>query len=141
MLFLNNPFFLGVIEIAAKYVKDVTERLVTFDVRKQSSNSSDGVTPVGMVTANSLSLDLNCYDRSALIYDKTFAFNKDKINLYKNIVIKPFIKINGSDAIPYGTFYSTEDFSLTEFGDVSITALDGAGYLQKIMAPDILMRD
>ena len=133
--------YLGVIEIAAKYVKDVTERLVSFSVQKQSSNSSDGLTPVGMVTANSLSLDLNCYDGSGLIYDKTFAFNKDKINLYKNITIKPFIKINGSDAIPYGFFYSTEDFSLSEFGDVSITALDGAGYLQKIMAPDILMRD
>jgi len=133
--------YLGVIEIAAKYVKDVTDRIVAYDVRKQSSNSSDGLTPVGMVTANSLSLDLNCYDRSALIYDKTFAFNKDKINLYKNITIKPFIKINNSDAIPYGVFYSTEDFSLSEFGDVNITALDGAGYLQKIMAPDILMRD
>ena len=133
--------YLGVIEIAAKYVKDVTERLVGYDVRKQSSNSSDGVTPVGMVTANSLSLDLNCYDGSGLIYDKTFSFNKDKINLYKNITINPFIKINGSDAIPYGIFYSTEEFSLSEFGDVNITALDGAGYLQKIMAPDILMRD
>lgn len=133
--------YVGVIEIAAKYVKDVSDRLVTFDVRKQSSNSSDGVTPVGMVTANSLSLDLNCYDRSGLMYDKTFAFNKDKINLYKNILIEPFIKIDGSAAIPYGVFYATEDLSITEYGDVSITALDGAGYLQKIMAPDILMRD
>ena len=133
--------YLGVIEIAAKYVKDVTDRLVTFDVRKQSSNASDGVTPVGTVTANSLSLDLNCYDGSGFIYDKTVAFNKDKINLYKNILIKPFIKIENSDKIPYGIFYSTEDFSLTEYGDVSISALDGAGYLQKIMAPDILMRD
>ena len=133
--------YLGVIEIAAKYVKDVTDRLVTFDVRKQSSNASDGITPVGTVTANSLSLDLNCYDGSGFIYDKTFSFNKDKINLYKNILIRPFIKIENSDKIPYGIFYSTEDFSLTEYGDVSISALDGAGYLQKIMAPDILMRD
>jgi hypothetical protein len=133
--------YVGVIEIAAKFVKDVTDRLVTFDVRKQSSNASDGVTPVGSVTANSLTLDLNCYDGSGLIYDKTFAFNKDKINLYKNITIKPSISIDGSAKIPYGTFYSSEDFSLTEYGDVSITALDGAGYLQKIMAPDILMRD
>lgn len=133
--------YVGVIEIAAKYVKDVTDRLVTFDVRKQSSNASDGITPVGMVTANSLTLDLNCYDQSGLVYDKTFAFDKSKINLYKNITVRPYISINNSTKIPYGTFYSTEDFSLTEYGDVSITALDGAGYLQKIMAPDILMRD
>lgn len=133
--------YIGIIEIAAKYIKDVSDRLVTFDVRKQSSNSSDGITPVGMVTANSLSLDLNCYDRSGLAYDKTFSFDKNKINLYKNIVIEPFIKIQNSDSIPYGVFYGTEDFSITEYGDVSITALDGAGYLQKIMAPDILMRD
>ena len=132
--------YVGIIEIAAKYVKDVTDRIVSFDVRKESSNSSDGVTPVGSVTANSFSLNLNCYDGSALVYDKTFSFNKDKINLYKNIVIKPFIKINGSDNIPYGIFYSTEDFSVTEFGDVNISALDSGGYLQKIMAPDILMR-
>ena len=133
--------YVGVIEIGARYVQDVSDRLVTFDVRKQSSNSSDGITPVGMVTANSLSLDLNCYDRSGLSYDKTFSFDKNKVNLYKNIIIEPFIKIQNSDAIPYGVFYATEDFSITEHGDVSITALDGAGYLQKIMAPDILMRD
>lgn len=133
--------YLGIIEIAAKYVKDVTDRLVTFDVRKQSSNSSDGITPVGMVTANSLSLDLNCYDGTGFVYDKTFPFDKNKINLYKNIVVEPFITIENSDKIPYGVFYSTEEFSLSEYGDISISALDGAGYLQKIMAPDILMRD
>jgi hypothetical protein len=133
--------YVGIIEIAAKYVKDVTDRIVSFDVKKESSNASDGITPVGSVTANSFSINLNCYDGSALIYDKTFAFNKDKINLYKNIIIKPFIKINGSSNIPYGVFYSTEDFSVSEFGDVSISSLDGAGQLQKIIAPDILMRD
>ena len=52
--------YVGIIEIAAKYVKDVTDRIVSFDVRKESSNSSDGVTPVGSVTANSFSLNLNC---------------------------------------------------------------------------------
>ena len=133
--------YVGIIEIAAKYIKDVTDRIVTFDVRKQSSSSSDGITPVGMVTANSLSIDLNCYDETGFMYDKTFAFNKDKINLYKNIIIEPFITIENSDKIPYGVFYATEEISLSEYGDVSISALDGAGYLQKIMAPDILMRD
>lgn len=133
--------YVGIIEIAAKYIKDVTDRIVTFDVRKQSSSSSDGITPVGMVTANSLSIDLNCYDGTGFMYDKTFAFNKDKINLYKNIIIEPFITIENSDKIPYGVFYATEEISLSEYGDVSISALDGAGYLQKIMAPDILMRD
>jgi hypothetical protein len=107
--------YVGIIEIAAKYIKDVTDRIVTFDVRKQSSSSSDGITPVGMVTANSLSIDLNCYDETGFMYD--------------------------SDKIPYGVFYATEEISLSEYGDVSISALDGAGYLQKIMAPDILMRD
>ena len=130
--------YIGVIEVSPKLVVDITDRIVGFTVTKQSSNGSQGITPVGDVTANSLSIDLNCYDMTAVQYDKTFAFDKSKINLYKNIIIRPFTTINGSTKIPYGVFYAWE-FTVGEFGETNITALDGAISLQQILAPDILI--
>ena len=131
--------FIGVIEVGARYIQDVSSRVQSFQITKNSSDASDGIIPVGQVTANALSLSLEGYDRAGVEYDKTMPFNKDKINLYKNIKVTPFNKID-ADVIPQGVFY-IDSFLMSEFGEMDIQCLDGAKFLQEIMAPDIVMQD
>jgi hypothetical protein len=131
--------FIGVIEVGARYIQDISSRIQSFQVTKSSSDASDGIVPVGQVTANAFSISLEGYDRAGVEYDKTMQFNKDKINLYKNVKLTPFNKID-SDVIPQGTFY-IDSFSMSEFGDMEIQCLDGAKFLQEIIAPDIVMQD
>lgn len=130
---------LGVIEVGARYIQDVSNRLVSFQVSKTSSDDSSGIVPVGSVTSNALSVALEGYDRKGIEYDKTLAFNKDNINLYKNVKVMPFYKID-NDVINQGIFY-VDSFMLSEFGDVDIQALDGAKFLQEMLAPDIVIQN
>lgn len=131
--------YLGVIEVGARYIQDVSNRLVSFQVSKTSSDSSSGIVPVGAVTSNALSLFLEGYDRKGIEYDKTMPFNKDNVSLYKNVKILPFNKID-NDIIPQGVFY-VDSFSLSEFGDMDVQGLDGAKFLQEILAPDIVIQN
>jgi hypothetical protein len=131
--------YLGVIEVGARYIQDVSNRIVSFQVSKTSSDDSSGIVPVGSVTANALSMSLEGYDKKGIEYDKTMPFNKDNINLYKNVKVTPFNKI-GDDVIPQGVFY-IDSFTLSEFGDIDIQGLDGAKFLQEILAPDIVIQN
>jgi len=131
--------YLGIIEISARLVKDVTEVLESFNIFQNSSDSITGLVPVGDVTANSLRLSLNSYDKSYENYDKVNPFNKAKLNLYKNITIRPFVFVE-SEKINLGTFY-LDSYEVDEFGEVSINALDGARELQYIKPPDIVTKD
>ena len=131
--------YLGIIEISARLVKDVTDILESFNISQNSSDSISGLVPVGDVTANSLRLSLNSYDKSYENYDKSNPFNKAKLNLYKNIMVKPFVKIE-AEKIKLGTFY-LDSYEVEEFGEISINALDGARDLQYIKPPDIVTKD
>ena len=131
--------YVGVIELSPRYVIDVSNRLVSMTINKSSSDDVSGIIPVGNVTSNSIYVDINGYDRKYEYYDKTVPFNKDKVNLYKDTIIKPFVKV-GSEIINLGIFY-TDSFSVSEFGDIAITALDGAKELQYIKPPDIVCDD
>ena len=110
--------YLGVIEVGARYIQDVSNRLVSFQVSKNSSDDSSGIVPVGSVTSNAISVSLEGFDKKGIEYDKTQAFNKDNINLYKNVKLIPFNKI-GDDVIPQGIFY-VDSFTLSEFGEIDI---------------------
>ena len=131
--------YLGVIEVGARYIQDVSNRLVSFQVSKNSSDDSSGIVPVGSVTSNAISVSLEGFDKKGIEYDKTQAFNKDNINLYKNVKLIPFNKI-GDDVIPQGIFY-VDSFTLSEFGEIDIQGLDGAKFLQEILAPDIVIQN
>ena len=131
--------YLGIIEISARLVKDVTSVLESFDISQNSSDSLTGLVPVGDVTANSLKMSLNSYDKAYEHYDKVNAFNKAKLNLYRNIIIRPFVTVE-SEKIPLGVFY-LHDYGVDEFGEISINALDGARELQYIKPPDIVTKD
>lgn len=131
--------YLGIIEISARLVRDVTSSLDSFNISQNSSDQISGLVPVGDVTANSLRMNLNSYDRSYAYYDRDIPFNKTKINMYKNVIIRPFTLIE-SEKINLGVFYM-DSYEVDEFGEISINALDGARDLQYIKPPDIVTKD
>lgn len=135
--------YVGVIELSARWILDLSDAIVDMSISKESSTSSEDILPIGKVSANSLSLGLVSYEaeRKIISFDKTFAFNSSKIYLYKQVEIKPYYKLYNSDEtyekINQGTFY-LDNWSISEFGDISLTALDGAKILQEVIAPSII---
>ena len=145
--------YVGLIELAPKWVVDATQHLVSFDISKESSTSSEELMPVGKISANSLGMNLVSYetDRKIISYDNTLTLDSSKIYLYKQMEIKPFIKLYNSagtlsdsmgsyDNILQGVFYA-DTWSFTEHGEISLTALDGAKILQETMAPPLFCED
>ena len=74
-----------------------------------------------------LTVDLNSYDKSYEHYDKANAFNKNKLNLYKNIVVKPYTVIE-SEKINLGTYY-LDSYNVDEFGSISINFFCSNSYI------------
>ena len=145
--------YIGLIEMSPRWVKDITSRLVEFSINKESSSGSDDVLPVGMVSANSLSASLISYEspREVISFDKTMIFDSSKTYLYKGIEISPYFKIYYSSApltdssgnyekINQGTFF-LDTWSISEYGDISLNALDGARVLQQLVAPSIVCKE
>lgn len=143
---------IGVIEIAPKLVLDISSDIEDFNIDAEASSSISEAIPVGNITANSLSLRMNKYDKSTLkiiTYDKaSTTFESNKLYMYKNANIKIYVKVyhaNGAlgsspnkyDLINQGIFY-INNWKISEFGDLEIFALDGAKVLQDTICPDIL---
>jgi hypothetical protein len=135
--------YIGVIELAPKWVVDSSDYVVDLSISKESSTSSEDILPIGKVSANSLSLNLASYeaDRKIISFDKTFTFDASKIYLYKQIEINPYYKVYSSDQtyekINQGTYY-LDNWSISEFGEISLTALDGAKILQEVISPSMI---
>jgi len=145
--------YIGLIEMSPRWVKDITDRVVDFDITKETSSGSDDILPVGSVTANSLSISMISYEdtREVVSFDKTMTFDSTKTYMYKGIEVLPYFKIYHSDGaltdssgaydkIKQGLFY-VDSWSIEEFGNVSVTALDGARILQQLIAPSIVCKD
>lgn len=131
--------YVGIIEISGRYIKDVSENLVLFDITKRASDQPDGLLPVGDVTANMSYYSFNFFDKSYFLYDKTFSFDYTKTNFYKDVILKPFFQI-GSENVKQGIYFISE-YSVNEFGEVGVQALDGAKELQEIFPPDIVIQE
>ena len=145
--------YIGVIEFSARWVKNISDTLVSMNINKESSSSRDDILPVGNVSANSLTMQINKYNTSAMeiiAYEKdnTFAIDTSKIYLYKDVEIKPYFDIyhsngvsgttpNKYDRVYQGTFF-VDSFRIREYGDVEIVALDGAKTLQETLCPPVL---
>ena len=143
----------GVIEVSPRWITDLTDHVVGFSIDQESSTSADDILPVGKVSANSISMDLVSYEstRKIITYEKGTAFDSSKLYMYKSVEIKPYIKVYYSGA-PYtdskgqhervkqGTFY-IDNWNTSEFGDISLDALDGAKYLQDISCPGMVSKD
>lgn len=150
---------IGLIEISAKWVKDISSDVVSFDIAKESSSSSEDLLPVGKITSNSFTASLAKYNQDNL---RIVEYNResnwsttpsvdDLIYLVKNAEVTPFLKVfhaNGAitsgsvkyDKVVQGTYY-LDTFEISRFGDSQITALDGSKYLMETIAPDILCED
>ena len=142
--------YVGVIELSPRLVLDVSSYITDMSISKESSTSAEDILPIGKVSANSLSMNLASYEaaRKIISFDKTYTFDASKIYLYKKIEVKPYFKMYGSfgtltdtggtyEKINQGTFY-LDNWSSSEYGDISITALDGAKILQEVIAPSII---
>ena len=142
---------IGVIELSAKWIKDISDDIVSFEVSKESSSSSEDILPVGKITANSLSLSLAKYNQSSMqykSYNRTQALDSSIVYVNKNVKLYPYFKIYHSngvitegskkyDKVSQGHYY-VDSWDILDYGDVSIVALDSAKYLMETTAPDIL---
>ena len=145
--------YIGLIEMSPRWVKDLTDRMTDIQITKETSSGAEDILPVGMVTANSLNLSLVSYEdiREVVSFDKTMTFESSKTYLYKGVEVKPYFKIYYSGApltdtlgtyekINQGSFY-IDSWSIEEFGDITLSALDGARILQQLVAPSIVCKD
>jgi hypothetical protein len=145
--------YIGIIELSPRWVQDISSDIVSIDISKESSMDQE-ISPVGIISANSLSMLINRFDNSQLkilTYDKQYIpFANDKLYLYKNVELKPFFKIYYTGApltdikgqyeiIAQGSYY-IDSWNIDEFGQTSIIALDGAKKLQQKFCPDILCK-
>jgi len=142
---------IGVTEVSARWIKDISTDVVSFEISKESSSSSEDLLPVGKVTANSINLELNKYNQTRLdyvSYNRASSLDSSLTYMVKNAKLIPFFKIyheNGLitevsekyDQINQGDFYINE-FNISSQGEVSLTALDSAKYLMEVICPDIL---
>ena len=146
---------IGVIEVSARWIKDISSEIVTLDVQKESSSSTNDILPVGNATANMINLFLSKYDQSELqieSYDRaSVSFNSSKIYMAKNAEIKPHFKVyhtNGAitsgsdkyDKVEQGVYY-IDSWSISTYGDTSLVALDGSKHLMETLCPDLLLED
>ena len=143
----------GVIELSPRWIADITSHISNFSTSQESSSSPDDILPVGKVSANSMSLDLVSYEspRKIISYEKGTAFSSSNLYLYKSAELKPYIKVYYSGApftdsqgqyekVKQGTFYA-DTWTTSEFGNITIDALDGAKALQDIIVPGMVCKD
>lgn len=150
--------YIGLIEMSPRWVKEISDRVIDLSIMRESSSSVDDILPVGMISANSLNLNivsyedslLNTFAREVVPYDKSISIDTTKTYLYKNVQVLPYFKIyhaagnltdnNGNyEKINQGTFY-IDSWSTQEFGDISISCLDGSKVLQETIAPSIVCK-
>lgn len=145
--------YIGLIEMSPRWVLDISDRMVNFSISKEASSNAEDILPVGSVTANSASIQLVSYEdvREVVSFDKTMTFNSGKTYLYKRVAALPYFKIyhtagtltdsNGTyEKVNQGIFY-LDSWSISEFGDVSINALDGAKQLQETLCPGLVCKE
>ncbi len=143
----------GVIELSPRWVVDITSHVSSFSTSQESSTSADDILPVGKVSSNSMSASLVSYEstRKIVPYEKGNAFSASSIYLYKHAELNPYIKVYYSGApltdsagayqkVKQGTFY-LDNWTTSEFGDISLNALDGAKILQEIVAPGLVCQN
>jgi hypothetical protein len=143
---------LAVIEISARWIKNVSDDLISLSINESSSGQDGTMLPVGAVNSNTLQMSLANYTRPLLnvdVYERNItSFNASQIYLVKNAKIIPSFNIyhpNGTltdsngkyDNSKQGEFY-IDTYSVSEYGDYDISALDGSKFLMETFCPDII---
>lgn len=142
---------MAVTEVSARWIKDITSATVMADITKESSSSSEDILPVGKISSNALTISLSNYNNNQLMivpYNRSSSWNTgtgvsefDFIYMVKNAEIKPYFKITGATKthdIPQGTYYA-DSWQIDQYGNTTLTALDGAKYLMEAIPPNLLL--
>ena len=149
--------YLGVIEISARWVSYISNDIVGLEINKEASSSSEDILPVGLVTANTLSMSINRFNQELKVknYNRDItSFDQGTIYLAKNSELRPKFKVihtGGSiivpgdassnyDLVPQGTFY-LDSWGISQYGESQITALDGAKHLMETLSPNLLCQN
>jgi hypothetical protein len=150
---------IAVTEISARWIKDISSDVVSFEIEKETTSNPEDILPVGNLTANSLQVNLVKYDQSNL---KVLQFNRDLdwtstpppnevIYLVEGAEIVPHFKIfhsNGAvtegsskyDIVNQGVYFLDSD-SISEYGDSSLQCLDGSRQLMQSFVPELVFED
>lgn len=141
---------IGVIELSARWIKDISSQIVKFDISKESSANTQDILPVGFITANSLSLDISNYDElspKVVEYNRSISsFDNSVVYMCKNPELKPYVKVYHSgattvpgdyDVVSQGIYY-IDTWNIDSYSDTNISAMDGGKYLMESIAPDIV---
>lgn len=139
---------LGVIEFSPRWVTKIDSDIVSFSVNKETTADDNSIVPVGVITANYLSLSLfkphSKTSRSVLEYNiKDPTIDNTKMYLFKNTIIEPYVYLGEGvslEQVKQGVFYANS-WTVSEFGEVSIDATDAAKILQDTMCPQLLVQD
>lgn len=150
---VNPGGYIGVIELAPHWVKDLTPNIVSATISKETSSSSEDILPVGNLTANSLDISLNGYNQDGMIFKTYTKYSTEDIDtdlfyFSKNAEIKPYFKLYNDQGdnqdssgkyykIPQGVFI-LDNWAFSEYGEATVFALDSAKILQETLCPDIL---
>jgi hypothetical protein len=119
---------------------------MSFLVNKETTSDDTSIVPVGLITANYLSMSINRPHTTSKViieYDRSLEIDDTKIYLLKNSLVKPYISIGDSGTlqrVPQGSFY-VNSWALSEFGEAAIDATDAAKILQDTLCPQILVQD
>jgi hypothetical protein len=142
----NTGKLIGVIELSPRWVLPIDSDLVSFSVNKETTADDGSIVPVGIITANYLSVSLmkpHSTSRSIVEYNVKNNIDNTKIYLFKNSIVKPYVNIgNGSstEKVPQGLFY-VNSWSLSEFGESVVECTDAAKILQDTLCPQLLVQD
>lgn len=156
----DNPLvvdrYIGVIEVAPHWVKDLSDKIFSLSIDKEASSESSDILPVGIPTANSLEIEANSFGNNNILFrsynqEETVAINNDYMYLVKKAEIKPYYKIydvSGTSSDSKGTYFKVnqgsfylDNWKLGEHGELTLFALDAAKFLQETICPDILCDD
>jgi len=152
---VNTSAAIGVIEISARWIKDVSSDLISMSITQESSSQDASMLPVGDVNSNTLQLDMANYSQASSRfitreYDRNSAYFETGLTyLAKGVKATPYFKVyhpnatyvSGSyDRVEQGEYF-IDTYSISEFGEYSITCLDGAKQLMETMCPDIICQN
>lgn len=144
---------IGLIELSPRWVQDISDSVVSFEIQKESSANSEDVLPIGKVTSNSLSLSLTKYkdfqgnqnslqivnynfDNEHLNSELIYMFSKSSVTPYFKIFHNEAISVDGIyDIVVQGEFY-LDSWQIKDRGETSIEAFDAAKILMDSFAPE-----
>lgn len=143
---------IGVIEISARWVKDLSSDLISMNITQESSSQDSSMLPVGTINSNMLQLEMANYNQisSRFItreYNRNSTYFETGITyIAKGVKALPYFKVYHPDAtyvvgdydrVSQGEYF-VDTYDISEFGEYSISCLDGSKQLMETMCPDII---